>query len=145
MLTTHVVSQGLAEELKRNGWPQEGSEFYWEMCDLYLENGAYVGEGKGFKDWNVVHSSIDGIENGDKDHIAAPLASELMERSNLLTVRRNGSAVGGWTACTPPYMSEAENVLVFDDPKGLSFQAETAPDALAALALHLMKEGKMKF
>lgn len=143
MPTTHVVSQGLAEELKEAGWPQKDSEFYWEMCDLYLENGAYVGEGNGFEDWDVVHSSGDGLTDGDEDHVAAPLASELMERMPGLI---GGRFLRITKTASEDYLAFYEDNTLgapVDDTTIEDQLDKTLPDALAKLALHLMKEGKM--
>lgn len=129
MLTTHVVSQGLAEEMKKAGWPQEGSTFYWLrqrksewilvqywMLETYVDETGHT------------HFST----RGDTEVIAVPLASELLERMP------HGIAV--FKKPLGDYAAECN-----DREEGyINESAETASDALAKLALHLIKEGILK-
>lgn len=129
MLTTHVVSQGLAAELKSSGWPQEGSAFYWSRYDFENEHGAYVGDGKGIEAWMLVHG--EDVLEIDDTFIACPLASELMERlPDFVNLSRSHRG------CHASILDR--------DLEPIEEIADTLPDALAKLALHLMKEGKWK-
>lgn len=134
MLTTHVASQGLAEELKRSGWPQEGSTFYW------LRQGG--------SEWIIVQHMLLETYLDDTGHlrfstrgntevIAAPLASELMERMppEVEAHRYEDADTKNWVA-----------VLRVEDDWSKYHHlevADTLPDALAKLALHLIQENKL--
>lgn len=121
MLTNHVVSQGLAEELKKAGWPQRESFFSWHEVN-------YRGE----KEWMLGETNMQ-FAGMIFQSISAPFASELMESipgSVLIWV----ASVG--TTCETYWFCQGQ-----DQP---CFHRETLPDALAKLALHLMKEGKWK-
>lgn len=124
MLTTHVVSQGLAEEMKKAGWPQEGSTFYWVNGELWDE---------------TMQSDYETPATPPRSEwVARPLASELGEMlpdnvhsggvSACLTIQK--TAGNFWTA---EYVEPDGSVLHESAGAWL-------PDALAALWLHLKKK-----
>lgn len=119
MLHPHVVSQELAEELRKEGWPQEDSEFYWVLSP---KTGL----------WDLWHSAslyAEGAIAGAWKKVSAPLASELMERiENNFDLFYGGRL---WYAKEP----------VGDE----QFTDKNVCNALAKLALYLKKEGIMKF
>lgn len=138
MSPSHVVSQGLAEELKKAGWrkSEKNGSLYWTPSgDLVAKTTlgwtTFGCEGpRGEPNW-------DEYPDGE-EYVYAPLASELMERMPYkddywfqVTRRSSGlwkvdlySKRGGWV---------------------WSFLEMELPDALAKLALHLIKEGKITF
>ena len=125
MLTTHVVSQGLAEELKRSGWPQEGSTFVW--IKTKHAKGIYF----------VTEAIKSLLTMPDTEWCALPLASELMERMppEVEAHRYEDADTKNWVA-----------VLRVEDDWSKYHHlevADTLPDALAKLALHLIQENKL--
>lgn len=115
MLTTHVASQGLAEELKRSGWPQEGSTFVW--IKTKHAKGIYF----------VTEAIKSLLTMPDTEWCALPLASELMEKlENNFDLFYGGRL---WYAKEP----------VGDE----QFTDENVCDVLAKLALHLIQENKL--
>lgn len=136
MLTTHVVSQDLAEELREAGWPQEGSTFYRVKVHPY----SLVLPGPS---WEIMyHGQLVDYKEGEYLFAAAPLASELGE------VLPDSVHSGGVSACLT-IQKTAGNFWTAEyvEPDG-SVLHESAgawlPDALAALWLHLNKEGLLK-
>lgn len=139
MSPSHVVSLGLAEELKANGWPQEGSTFYWAKMKDSVEYELVM---RAVDDsdtrytcpthYLVERNAIVGMYP-ERIKAAATLASELMERMpEFISVRRN---VSGWHC-------ELHNAGLVHTPWS---SGEKLPDALAKLALALIREGKMTF
>ena len=127
MLTTHVVSQGLAAELKEAGWPCN-SEFCW------VRDTAYVDDNRVYREASepyLMSRSLRGIRAGYEVIAPAPLASELMERlPDFVNLSRSHRG------CHASILDR--------DLEPIEEIADTLPDALAKLALHLMKEGKWK-
>ena len=124
MLTTHVVSQGLAEELREAGWPQEGSTFYWVKVYPY----SLVLPGPS---WELMyHGQLVDYKEGEYLFYAAPLASELMERipGGYFAYRRGNSWFTG---------KDLHQIAV-------AVASDSMPNALATLWLHLKKEGLLK-
>ena len=128
MNASHVVSQGLAVELKEAGWPCD-SEFCWVRDTAYVDDNSVYREAS---EPYLMSRSLRGIRAGYEVIAPAPLASELMESipgSVLIWV----ASVG--TTCETYWFCQGQ-----DQP---CFHRETLPDALAKLALHLMKENKL--
>lgn len=136
MTLSHVVSQGLADELRKAGWSQQATFFRWIRPEgPELTPVQKFGSQNGFVLTDTNYSFPDEWET-----YAAPLASELMERM-------------------PRKLENGDFIVVFRGAIGLSyavikkdgwgddretFFADTLPDALAKLCVHLIKEGKMK-
>jgi hypothetical protein len=129
-LSNHVVSQGLAEKLWKAGWPQEGSAFYWA---------SFRNESSPREQWGITHTSLiaadEKEELGERSYLkglkffAAPLATELMER-----LKNSFDVFFG------------RRLWYAKEPIGrLQFSDENICNALAKLALLLIKEGKMTF
>lgn len=130
MLTTHVVSQGLAEELRASGWPQKRSVF------------SYFVFGNDEEDIVLALSDDPKYEGNEHDKIAAPLASELGE------MLPDSVHSGGVSACLT-IQKTAGNFWTAEyvEPDGTVLHERAGawlPDALAALWLHLKKEGLLK-
>lgn len=126
--TNHVVSRELAEELRDAGWPQEGSTFYWSVPKP--DAGNTENEKRTLKTINAIIVSS-GISYGPCfTNVAAPLASELMERmpGGYFAYRRGSSWLTG---------KDLHHIAV-------AVANDSMPDALARLALHLIKEGILK-
>lgn len=124
MLTTHVVSQGLAVELKEAGWPCD-SEFCWVRDTAYVDDNSVYREAS---EPYLMSRSLRGIRAGYEVIAPAPLASELMESIP-------GSVLIWVASVTTLWFCQGQ-----DQP---CFHRETLPDALAKLTLHLMKENKL--
>ncbi len=131
MPTTHVVSQGLAEELMEAGWPQEKSTFYRKQDSEGGEPYIVAGNSRYMASAGFV--------------LAAPLASELLERMPPYFIRSGHlytlivlpkEPAGGYCA---RYIRNR-----FNTHMGGFGHAKTLPDALAKLWLHLKKEGLLK-
>lgn len=139
MLHPHVVSQELAEELRKLGWPQNRSTFYWWKDD--------------FGDWAIL-SSEDAPDDPDSAiepdrFIASPLASELLERmpSHFLDSEGLRYDLNLWkdTVWNAAYWWDEDSRRLVPS-MNLPAQMDANPcDALAKLAIYLMKEGIIKF
>lgn len=148
MLTTHVVSRELAEELKAAGWPQGGSCFAWfrwrKSGKVFLDEGS-----------STDHSlTVCGKTDHAEKIAAAPLATELMGRMPTRvnpadrwhrffikywkTVYIDGETIYRANGEDDCCLYGEEYLL--DTP----IEEPTFPDALAKLALHLIKEGILK-
>lgn len=132
--------------MKRNGWPQAGSVFYWFSYDFENGRGAFVGYGKGILKHQLVWSGNEGDHTGDKNYAAVPLASELMERmqdphDQKIIVFKVITGSGGYGAMLGSLTGN--HGVVFPKEEHIE-TAATLPDALAKLALHLIKEGILK-
>lgn len=151
MLTPHVVSLDLALALRENGYPQENALFYWSIPKpenasneeerLVLANNCEVELCHKWTDW------------GDKfDRVAAPLASELMEKMPEKTWMQKVEQFEGegctWIAqCSfrakgTKYITYSNMGVIEDDHKAhrlIGVRERLPQDALAALFLHLRK------
>lgn len=125
MLTSHVVSHSLALALRDAGYPQSDSLFIWTRA-WTRKGGTLRKDGK----WYITYNQYHGEGN-----LAAPLASELMERMEgrlqhrfLLTIQKPD----------PDAYSAAYDDTV--NAESLAYNCEkTLPDALAKSWLHLRK------
>ena len=125
-LQPHVTSLELSIALKEAGWPQEGWCFAWfkwrKSGNTYIANCDSYGQ-----------SSIAWGKTDDADKVAAaPLASELMGRMDGTITLRWEEYKKRWKA------------HVLGTGPGPQLE-EHLPDALAKLALRLMKEGIIRF
>ena len=128
MLTTHVVSQGLAEELKKLGYPQDGSTFYWANF-IQSFDGEYCYKTEKHHGFYVCFRGLMSLDKLDLiegcEWIAAPLASELMDRMGA--------------NCEVFFCGR---LWYAKDPiSGAQFEDESICDALAKLLIHLIKQG----
>ena len=110
MLTSHCTSLDLSLALREAGYPQENALFYW------VDDGTSE-----LHDWTVVRESWT-----QKDKIAAPLASELMEKMPLTSLEARSK--GKYYSFYRPNFHRQEGI------------DSTAANALARLFLHLRQE-----
>ena len=146
-LTNHTTSLELSIALKKAGWPQEESLFYWVNPpdgSWHLQSDGICG---GF-DCDVPRAWRDGGEA-----IASPTASELMQKI--------GSAFNEWSmgyddsGCYYRFFYGGRGAGGMVEGCGGSFSVldlggedepeNTPTNALAKLALHLIQEGIIKF
>lgn len=132
MLTTHVVSQSLAAELKEAGWPQEGSTFYWNTWGNKFGN-PFITASKG------------GLVEDMTPYLAAsPLASELLERMPVSVSIENDERTNKLMVMKLESTWLCQYEFLDSDGDGWGVYADASlPDAIAKLALHLLKENKL--
>jgi len=138
MLTPHVVSLDLALALRENGYPQENALFYWRSPLPHY----------GYNEWSLGDCQM---AHG-ADNVAAPLASELMEKMPEKTWMQKVEQFEGegctWIAqCSfrakgTKYITYSNMGVIEDDHKAhrlIGVRERLPQDALAALFLHLRK------
>ena len=126
----HVVSQELAEELRKLGWPQES--LYRHVAFLDYGNGQRLWSPKG---WYLVSKDDQMFwrPRVEEHWCAAPLASEMLDQMpEYIYVQKRRKT---WYCCLQD--SELDTIP--------TETASTLPDALAKLAINLIKEGIIKF
>lgn len=144
-LTNHTVSRELAIALREAGWPQppkHKSIFYWNP----KVDGSWAIERAQLSVRRLEDTSNSSVGMVLIESVAAPTASELMERMNAVEVegRLYWLAITKGTdvlycASYEHYHHDSVDVLPGE------VWEENICEALAKLALFLVKEGKMKF
>lgn len=145
--SNHTTSLELSIALKEAGWPQEESLFYWQVIKIQKDKssgGSLISRSD--KPTLPKYVNFKLPTENILEYIAAPLASELMEQivsksssHTLLSLEEVG-----------------ENLIARKNGKYLvkrneysetikGHYANSMPDALAKLALHLIQEGIIKF
>lgn len=149
MLTSHVVSLPLALELRDAGYPQENALFYWVEIGQQMPYQDIEFSGK----YLLRHR--DHLRNEfeeSRDIVAAPLASELMEKMPEKTWMQKVEQFEGegctWIAqCSfrakgTKYITYSNMGVIEDDHKAhrlIGVRERLPQDALATLYLHLRK------
>jgi len=139
--SNHTTSLELSIALKKAGWPQEESLFYWSSATSKDFRLIYL------TDYRSVDNPYDDhlkdlLEDGSDEVVSSPTASELMERMPYRCPMHGGgmnictSFGGGWFVGYGNHQN-SEGCHVEEDAD--------IPDALAKLALHLIQEGIIKF
>lgn len=132
MNASHVVSQGLAAELKASGWPQRESFFSWHEVN-------YRGE----KEWTLGETNMQ-FAGMIFQSIVAPLASELMERMPVSVSIENDERTNKLMVMKLESTWLCQYEFLDSDGDGWGVYADASlPDAIAKLALHLIKENKL--
>lgn len=135
MLATHVVSQGLAEELKEAGWPQGNSLFIWVgiSSPSPKANEPFITS----RETNLDEAPVDWVAD-------APIASELMERMPVSVSIENDERTNKLMVMKLESTWLCQYEFLDSDGDGWGVYADASlPDAIAKLALHLLKENKL--
>ena len=137
-LTNHTTSLELSIALKEAGWPQDLAFFRW----IRPEGPELSPVQKFAKEGDFILTDTNYSFPEEWGNYAAPLASELMERMLNKPILIDG--VGSVLAVEKYrnfFFVGFRNFSAAGEVKS----GESLPDALATLALFLVKEGKMKF